>query len=96
MFPVGAGFGVIWLLTALVFRMSSLAALVATAITPFLAWWLHPSGYGWIITGALAVLIYWRHRANIARILTGTEPKIGQKKKDDTPAESGEPPAALP
>jgi glycerol-3-phosphate acyltransferase PlsY len=96
MFPVGAGFGVIWLLTALVFRMSSLAALVATAITPVLAWWLHPDSNGWIITGALAVLIYWRHRANIARILTGTEPKIGQKKKDEAPAEPGDPPVALP
>jgi glycerol-3-phosphate acyltransferase PlsY len=42
------------------------------------------------------VLIYWRHRANIARILTGTEPKIGQKKKDEAPAEPGDPPVALP
>jgi glycerol-3-phosphate acyltransferase PlsY len=96
MFPVGAGFGIVWLLTALVFRMSSLAALVATAITPFLAYWLNPDGDGWIITGALVVLIYWRHRANIARILSGTEPKIGQKKKDEAPAETGDPPVALP
>jgi glycerol-3-phosphate acyltransferase PlsY len=96
MFPVGAGFGVIWLLTALIFRMSSLAALVATAITPILAYWLHPTANGWTITGALAVLIYWRHRANIARILSGTEPRIGQKKKDEAPAETGDPPVALP
>jgi len=96
MFPVGAGFGVAWLLTALAFRMSSLAALVATAVTPFLAWWLNPDGDGWIITGALAVLIYWRHRANISRILSGTEPKIGQKKKDEASAETGDPPVALP
>ncbi|HEX5006226.1 MAG TPA: glycerol-3-phosphate 1-O-acyltransferase PlsY [Hyphomonadaceae bacterium] len=96
MFPVGAGFGAIWLLTAFVFRMSSLAALVATAATPFLAYWLNPGGAGWIITGALAVLIYWRHRANIARILSGTEPKIGQKRKDEAPAETGDPPVALP
>jgi glycerol-3-phosphate acyltransferase PlsY len=96
MFPVGAGFGVVWLLTALAFRMSSLAALVATAVTPFLAWWLNPGGGGWIITGALAVLIYARHRANIVRILNGTEPRIGQKKKDEAPAETGDPPVALP
>jgi glycerol-3-phosphate acyltransferase PlsY len=96
MFPVGAGFGVTWLLTALVFRMSSLAALVATAITPFLAWWLNPDGDGWIITGALAVLIYWRHRANIARILNGAEPKIGQKAKEEAQARDGDPPVALP
>jgi glycerol-3-phosphate acyltransferase PlsY len=95
-FPVGAAFGVIWLLVAFVFRMSSLAALAATAATPFLAYWLNPPGDDWIITGAIAVLIYWRHRANIARILNGTEPKIGQKKNDDPPAETGDPPVALP
>lgn len=96
MFPVGAGFGVVWLLTALVFRMSSLAALVATALTPVLAYLLHPNANGWTITGGLAVLIYWRHRANIARIFSGTEPKIGQEKRNEAPAEPGEPPAALP
>jgi glycerol-3-phosphate acyltransferase PlsY len=87
--PVGAAFGAIWLVTAFVFRMSSFAALLATAATPFLAYWLNPLGDDWIITGVLAVLIFWRHRANISRILAGTEPKIGQKK--DTP-ESTTPP----
>jgi glycerol-3-phosphate acyltransferase PlsY len=89
--PVGAAFGVIWLVTAFVFRMSSFAALLATAATPFLAYWLNPLGDDWIITGVLAVLIFWRHRANISRILAGTEPKIGQKK--DTP-ESTAPPGS--
>jgi len=89
--PVGVAFGVIWLVTAFVFRMSSLAALLATAATPFLAYWLNPLGDDWIITGALAVLIFWRHRANISRILAGTEPKIGQKR--DTP-ESTPPPGS--
>jgi glycerol-3-phosphate acyltransferase PlsY len=95
-FPVGAAFGAFWLLTAFVFRMSSLAALVATAVTPILAYVFNPQGNDWIITGALAVLIYWRHRANIARILNGTEPKIGQRKKDDAASETGDPPVALP
>jgi acyl phosphate:glycerol-3-phosphate acyltransferase len=81
--PVGVAFGVIWLVTAFVFRMSSLAALLATAATPFLAYWLNPLGDDWIVTGALAVLIFWRHRTNIKRILDGTEPKIGQKKADE-------------
>jgi glycerol-3-phosphate acyltransferase PlsY len=96
MFPVGAGFCLIWLVTALVFRISSLAALVATLATPLMAYWLNPLGDGWIVTGALAVLIYWRHRANLVRILNGTEPRIGQKKKGEEPAASGEPPVALP
>lgn len=95
MFPVGAGFCVIWLIVAFLFRVSSLAALVATLMTPVLAYWLNPGGDGWVVTGALAVLIYWRHRANLSRILTGTEPRIGQK-QEEAPGEPGEPPVALP
>ena len=79
--PVGLAFCAIWLLTAFVFRMSSLAALVATLTAPVVAYWLNPLGDGYIVFGALAVLIYWRHRANIQRILAGTEPKIGGEKK---------------
>lgn len=87
--PVGLAFCATWLLIAFVFRMSSFAALVATLVAPVVAYWLNPLGDGWIVFGALAVLIYWRHRANIQRILAGTEPKIGSKKKAaDPPPES--------
>jgi acyl phosphate:glycerol-3-phosphate acyltransferase len=93
MLPVGAGFGLIWLLVAFVFRMSSLASLAATLATPFMAYLLNPLGADWIVTGVLAILIFWRHRANVSRIAAGTEPKIGAKK----PAgDSGEPPIVLP
>ena len=82
--------GAIWLLTAAILRMSSLAALVATIAVPVVAYFINPLGDDWIVFGALAVLIYWRHRANIHRILAGTEPKIGSKKKAavDPPPES--------
>jgi acyl phosphate:glycerol-3-phosphate acyltransferase len=92
MLPVGAGFGLIWLLVAFIFRMSSLAALAATLATPAMAYFLNPMGDDWIVTGVLAILIFWRHRANIVRIIAGTEPKIGAKK----PAEETEPPAEPP
>jgi glycerol-3-phosphate acyltransferase PlsY len=85
---VGLAFCAIWLAAAALFRMSSFAALVATAVAPVIAWFLNPNGDGWIITGALAVLIYWRHRANLQRILAGTEPKIGANKKDSPPKQS--------
>lgn len=81
MWQVGLAFCGIWLLIALIFRMSSLAALVATLAAPVIAYVLNPLADDWIVTGALALLIYWRHRANIQRILAGTEPKIGAKKK---------------
>jgi glycerol-3-phosphate acyltransferase PlsY len=93
MFPVGVGFGVLWLAMAFTFRMSSLAALVATAATPVMAYFLNPLGDGWIVTTALAVLIFWRHRANISRIIAGTEPKIGARKSapDNAQAPPGSP-----
>jgi len=96
MLPVGAGFAVIWLATAFLFRMSSLAALAATLATPVMAYFLDPPGGGWIVTGVLAILIFWRHRANISRIVAGTEPKIGAKKQANEAGSPPEPPIVLP
>ena len=89
MWQVGLAFAAIWLLSAAIFRMSSFAALVATLAVPVIAYFINPLGDGYIVFGALAVLIYWRHRANIQRILAGTEPKIGKKKiATDPPPEN--------
>ncbi|QRZ13308.1 glycerol-3-phosphate 1-O-acyltransferase PlsY [Paracoccus methylovorus] len=68
----------IWLVTALVSRMSSLSALIAAALTPFVALWLDGARMA-AVAGFMAMLIFIRHRANIGRILAGTEPKIGKK-----------------
>ncbi|MDF3852866.1 glycerol-3-phosphate 1-O-acyltransferase PlsY [Paracoccus sp. P2] len=68
----------IWLLTAAVGRISSLSALVAAALTPFLALWLDGPSMA-AVAAFMAVLIFIRHHANIARILSGTEPRIGSK-----------------
>ena len=68
----------IWLLTALVTRISSLSALVAAALSPVVALWLDGPRLA-LGLAFMAVLIFIRHRANIARIRTGTEPKIGKK-----------------
>jgi acyl phosphate:glycerol-3-phosphate acyltransferase len=89
---VALGFGVIWLLTALVARMSSFSALMAAFATPFIAHFQNPNGDLQYVTAALGVLIFWRHRTNIKRILDGTEPKIGKKK----PAEPTEAPPGSP
>jgi glycerol-3-phosphate acyltransferase PlsY len=43
-----------------------------------------PTSDTWIVTAALGVLIFWRHHANISRLLKGTEPKIGAKKVEAT------------
>lgn len=65
-----------WLLVVLVFRYSSLAALVTAAATP-LYLWLAGDQVSFIALGTiLAVLLFWRHRQNIERLLARTESKI--------------------
>ncbi len=68
----------IWLVTALVTRISSLSALVAAALSPLVALWLDGARLA-LVVAFMTVLIFIRHHANIARIRTGTEPRIGKK-----------------
>lgn len=68
-----------WLAVALLFRISSLAALLAAALSPVWAVLLGRPEIT-LLTALLAALIWWRHRANIARLLRGAEPRIGQGK----------------
>jgi glycerol-3-phosphate acyltransferase PlsY len=75
---VGLAACLIWAVLALVTRLSSGAALSAFALAPVLAAVVSPAGW-WVAPAALSLLVWWRHRANIARILAGTEPRIGQK-----------------
>jgi glycerol-3-phosphate acyltransferase PlsY len=76
--PAALVFCAVWLLVAVMTRYSSLAALVACLAPPILLWW-----FGHLAPAALCVLlgllIYYAHRANISRLLAGTEGKIGQK-----------------
>jgi acyl phosphate:glycerol-3-phosphate acyltransferase len=83
--PIGLLACVTWLLAAVIFRYSSLAALLAAAATPIYMWALsdYMGSRGSIplaeLTAILAVLIFARHHENIRRLLTGEEPKIGRK-----------------
>jgi glycerol-3-phosphate acyltransferase PlsY len=66
-----------WLATALLFRISSLSALVMLAIVPVLALLSKPV---FVLPLALiSLLVIWRHKDNIKRLLNGTEPRIGKK-----------------
>ena len=74
--PVGLAVCASWALAAALFRMSSLAALIAAAGSG--AWAvIFGQGQMLILVLVLTYLIILRHRANIARIKAGTEPKIG-------------------
>jgi glycerol-3-phosphate acyltransferase PlsY len=74
--PVGLIACGVWLATALVFRISSLAALVALAAAPLAMFWLADVNRT-VIAALLALLAFARHYANIRRLLKGEEPKIG-------------------
>lgn len=80
--PLAMLAGVTWLAIATIFRYSSLAALVAVAITPIAALVAGVPEHA-AFTAAIAALIFWLHRANIARLRAGAEPRIGDKKKDE-------------
>jgi glycerol-3-phosphate acyltransferase PlsY len=77
-FPVGALCCLAWLVTAAISRISSLSAIVAAASSTFWVAFLGP-GMIFVLSAILTVLVFWRHRENIARLRAGTEPKIGQK-----------------
>jgi glycerol-3-phosphate acyltransferase PlsY len=84
--PLGLLAGATWLVVAALFRMSSLAALVAAvaapiyAVLPVEALGLPTSGPVLVLALVTAALIWVRHLGNIGRILTGAEPRIGAKK----------------
>lgn len=77
--PLGvAVFAVNWLVVAYLFRYSSLAALVATAVVP-LVYWTTGNVPAAGLSGLLTVIVYLKHHSNISRLLSGTEGKIGAK-----------------
>lgn len=67
----------IWLVMAVLFRYSSLAALTAVLAIPAGFAWLWPERPLIIAMCVMVVLLYWRHRSNIANLLSGKEGKIG-------------------
>jgi len=95
--PIGFIAGITWLAVATMFRYSSLAALCAAAIAPLAALVAQFSWPEVIFTLVLAALIFWRHSANIQRLVAGTEPRIGDKKKGEADAATPAPaPAPTP
>jgi glycerol-3-phosphate acyltransferase PlsY len=75
---VGLLFCLIWIVVAYLGRYSSLSALVASALTPAVLLWLGTPALALLFL-VLTVLLYWKHRENIARLLAGTESRIGAK-----------------
>ncbi len=70
-----------WLFIAFTLRYSSLAALVAAAAAPMFAFFLWGSDVMLPVVGIIAMALIGKHWANLQRLMAGTEPKIGGKKK---------------
>lgn len=68
-----------WLAIFAFFRISSLAALVAALFAPFYAFWLFGLHPVLPAVAAIAVLLLWRHKVNIGRLLRGEEGRVGGK-----------------
>lgn len=73
-----AVFAAVWIACAYITRYSSLSALVATAVSPVVLWFL---GYEKValLFLVLTLITWWKHSANISRLVSGTESKIGSK-----------------
>lgn len=70
----------VWLIMAFGFKVSSLAALIATLISPFAAWWFMPQ-LSWVIAViVIDILVLYRHKSNIKNLFGGREGKIGETK----------------
>jgi glycerol-3-phosphate acyltransferase PlsY len=78
--PVGLIFCAVWLLIAVTRKMSSLSSLTAGATAPIFAYVVVNE---WLAAAAavMAILLFFQHRTNIARLMAGTEPTIGSSKK---------------
>ena len=76
--PAAIFFCAVWLVIAALTRYSSLAALAASAATPAFLWWRGEPREAWVFL-LLSALLWIMHRANIARLVRGTEGKIGAR-----------------
>jgi glycerol-3-phosphate acyltransferase PlsY len=88
---LGVATGLTWIIIAFFFRYSSLASLISAVFAP--VFYLLVSGGPWYAEGPVAVALFvmalllaWRHRANIQRLLQGKESRLGAKKQEAQPA----------
>ena len=76
---VGGSVLAVWLISAAIWRTSSLAALLAFGSLPLWVWLLHPTVPMALLAIGTTGLIGYRHRDNISRLLAGTEAQIGER-----------------
>ena len=76
---VGVGVGLIWLFMAKVVNISSLSALVSMAVAPLIVWLIWPAPELVAMQVIVTLILFWRHRSNIQKLISGTEGKIADE-----------------
>jgi glycerol-3-phosphate acyltransferase PlsY len=79
--PIAIAAVATWIVMAFVFRYSSLAAVTAATVATLCAWIMRPDGVSPLAVLFIALLIIWRHRSNLTRLIQGEEDKIALRKK---------------
>jgi glycerol-3-phosphate acyltransferase PlsY len=75
---IGAFAGAVWLLIAKGLKISSLAALIAMALAPIFVWFWSASLEWTVGVTLMSIILIWRHKSNITRLLSGEEQAIGR------------------
>jgi glycerol-3-phosphate acyltransferase PlsY len=76
LWPAALVYAAVWVLLLLAVRISSVAGMSAAVSAPIIAFVLHSPLFPMLL--GFAVLVLWKHRENILRLLKGTEPRIGK------------------
>ncbi len=80
---IGGAIALIWLFMAKVVRISSLSALVSMALAPLVVWLFWPAPELVIMQVVMSIILFWRHRSNIQRLLSGEEGRIKAEEEED-------------
>ena len=78
MWKVALVFAAVWIAVALLLRYSSLAALVAAVVVPLTLLFMGYQDFA-VVFAVMSVIVFIKHRANISRLMAGTESRIGSK-----------------
>ena len=77
---IGLAVAGIWLFMAKVVKISSLSALVSMALAPVIIYWIWPANELIVMQIIMSMILFWRHKSNIQRLISGEESLIGKKK----------------
>lgn len=76
--PVGVAWVAVWMIMAAFFRYSSLSAITASALTPLFFWFFTQSASATGVMAVLCLILIYRHKENIVKLMSGIEGKIGK------------------